>query len=90
MKGNTKEKSSDKILQTIILNPGIHLREIYRKIKLSEGTIKYHLRKLEKSGLIIKKKKNRYSRYYHYAVSKNHEQNILALLRRETPRNILR
>lgn len=68
--------------------PGIHLREIQRKLEMPMGLLEYHLLFLEKNRLISFEKVNRYKRFY---PSKSGIKNkaLLSILRQEIPRNIL-
>ncbi len=79
-----------KIYRYISNNPGLHLREIQRRINIPYGTLKHHLRYLEKHNLISTKSGNEY--YKRYNISDkfgNNETKILYLLRQEVPRYIL-
>ena len=58
--GNNKEV----IYNFIIKYPGVHLREIFRNLDISEGTIRYHIEILLKQGLIVKSDSDGYMRYY--------------------------
>jgi predicted transcriptional regulator len=80
--------NSEKILKTIQNNPGIYMREIIRKNKLSTGVVQYHLRKLEKNSLIKSDKRSRYKRYYSVDVA-NEEFPIIANLRKKSKKTLL-
>lgn len=80
--------NSEKILKTIQDNPGIYVREIIRKNKLSTGVVQYHLRKLEKNSLIKSDKRPRYRRYYSVDV-KEEEFPIIANLRKKSKQTLL-
>ena len=78
-----------KIYNFILENPGSHFREISRKIDMPKSTMDYHLNFLNKKGLIIILKKERYNRYYISKKIGKETKKILAILREETPRRIL-
>ena len=80
--------NSEKILKTIQDSPGIYVREIIRKNKLSTGVVQYHLRKLEKNSLIKSDKRSRYKRYYSVEV-KEEEFPIIANLRKKSKQTLL-
>jgi predicted transcriptional regulator len=52
------------IYELIRENPGLHLREIERQLKMSSPLILYHLRFLEKYEIITKVEERGYKRYY--------------------------
>lgn len=52
------------IYEYILDNPGVHLRQILRDLKLSVSTATWHLRVLERAGLINKKKVGNRIIYY--------------------------
>lgn len=77
------------LYQFIGKNPGLHLRELQRRLEVSSmGNLEYHIQMLEKLKLIVEKTEGGYKRYYpvHGAV-KNKE--LLALLRQKMPRRIV-
>jgi DNA-binding transcriptional ArsR family regulator len=80
-----RRKTYDLILNT----PGLHLREISRRLKIPKTSLVYHLRYLEKNKLIIANSENRYKRYYVLDENGQKEKEILGLLRQEVPRHIL-
>jgi len=52
------------IFELISNNPGIHYRELTRKLELSDSTIRYHINCLVKGALIIKQNCDGYSRFF--------------------------
>ena len=77
------------IYNFILKYPGLHLRKLMRKLDLSEGTIKYHLKYLKKRGIIKTQSEDGYVRYYIVNKIGNDQQKILHILRQEVPRNII-
>ena len=51
-------------------HPGVHGERIRKKLEMSDGTLRHHLRKLQKTGFIHTKKDGRY-RYFYTAESRN-------------------
>lgn len=78
-----------KTYDAVAENPGIHLRELDRKIDVALGTIRYHLRVLEKRKLIISKKEGKYKRYYAKGEIDHSDKERLAFLRKELPRTVI-
>jgi len=82
-------QSRREIYSCVLKYPGIHLRQIFREIDHSSGSIRYNIDYLKRYDLIIEKKEDGYNRYYaHGKISKN-EIETIKFLRNETPRNIL-
>jgi len=90
-----KKKKSDletrnRIYYFIYKHPGLHLREIFRKLDLSEGTIRYHITYLTKSNLVTKKIEDRYTRFYPVADNiEDADKTIIHSFRKEATRNII-
>ena len=49
------------IYNLILANPGLHEREIGRKLEMSLSTLDYHLHYLEKREIVTSKKDGRYT-----------------------------
>ncbi len=45
-------KLRDRIVEEISLRPGIHLRELHRQLGCAMGALQYHLKNLERDGLV--------------------------------------
>ncbi len=77
------------LYQHILKNPGVHLRKIFRNSKMSEGTIKYHLKYLKKRRLIVEKKIDGYKRYYVKDKVGEEHKKLWSIFRQKTTREIL-
>ena len=77
------------IYDLILTNPGLHEREIGRKLHMSLSTLDYHLHYLEKREIITSKKDGRYTRYFVSRKMGIQDKRTLSLLRQETPRGIV-
>ena len=77
------------IYNFILKYPGIHFREISRRLNISRSTLYYHLKYLEKRGFIIAKPEGKFTLYYIINNVGNDQKKILHLLRQEAPRNII-
>ena len=78
-----------KIYNYIKDNPGLHLRELSRRLNLSYYNLDYHVKYLKKLELVEIKIDNSYSRVYvSNSIGSNHKA-ILSIMRQKTPRYIL-
>ncbi len=78
-----------KIYNLLLNNPGLHLREISRKLNIPKTTTDYHLRYLEKKNLVKSEIKGKYTLYYVGNTIGRKEKNILKHLRYDISRRIL-
>jgi DNA-binding MarR family transcriptional regulator len=69
--------------------PGLHVREISRRLEIPFTTLQYHLRYLEKRELIRGKEDSKYTRYYVSYQFGRKEKDILDLIRKKTPCSII-
>ena len=77
------------IYNLVLENPGLHLREISRRINLSFGGLRYQLNYLEKKGLIKTDTNQRFTRYYATNQIDRNDKEILNLLRQDIPRILI-
>jgi len=77
------------IYEFILKNPGSHLSEISRKLKIPKTTLNYHLNNLKKRGLIASIFEDKNSRFFIKQRFGNLEKKFIHILRKETPRNII-
>jgi len=78
-----------KIFTTIKKHPCIHLAELSRITKLSEGTIRHHIRFLKKHDMINQLNENGYSRYFIKDVISRDEKDVLSVIHNPVVRNII-
>lgn len=77
--------------------PGLHLREVARQADMSPKHVEYHLRRLEKAGLVNSRQDDRYRRYHptqegttgRRDVVDRHQKKALAMLRRPVPLHVV-
>jgi predicted transcriptional regulator len=81
--------SRRRIFEQVEKVPGIHFRELSRRLKIPTGVIEYHLRYLETHDLIISRREGRYKRYFVEGKLGSQDKQLLALLRQQMPRRIL-
>jgi len=70
-------------------HPSLHMREISRRLAVPKTTLRYHLKYLEKRGLVKRKPEGRCVRYYIKFKIGSREKKILSILRKDTSRNIV-
>ena len=77
------------IYNHILKHPGVHEREIARRLKIPLSTLDYHLYFLKKRKLIVAKSDGHYT--YHYAVGKisSKDEKLLGVIRQRVPRKII-
>ena len=51
--GNEFDGNANRVIRFIQDNPGCHLRQIKKELKLSLGMVQYHLDRLEKNPIIL-------------------------------------
>lgn len=57
-------KTREQIFEHVQGHPGSNLNDIQETLKIKNGVLVHHLRKLEKKGLIESKKDNKFQRFY--------------------------
>jgi len=72
-----------KIFKFIDMNPGLHLREISRRMNIPKTTLSHHIRYLEKNGLIEIKNKTNCEIYTKMNIG-TREKELLSILRNKT------
>ncbi len=77
------------IYNLIVEYPGLHEREIARRLDISLSTLDYHLHYMEKRGLLVTRKDGRYTRYFAAKKVGIQDKKIISLLRQQTPRQIV-
>ncbi|MBI2580105.1 MAG: winged helix-turn-helix transcriptional regulator [Candidatus Aenigmarchaeota archaeon] len=79
-----------RLYNCISQSPGLHFREIQRRVGLATGSLDYHLHFLHKNGLLRTERQGKYLRYYTVAREWGEEErHVLSLLRNEKIRHIL-
>jgi len=70
-------------------NPGIHLRKLSRDLNIANGDTQHHLDMLHKTGMIKSKRRGIYKVYFTVSILGKRNEDILAILQQETPREII-
>lgn len=77
------------LYEFISQNPGLHMRDISRKLDIPFTSLKYHLNYLEKNGLTISREDGRYSRYFIPLEISENEKKILNCFRKRKTLHII-
>lgn len=77
------------IFDLIRESPGIHFREISRRLDIPMGVVEYHIHYMLKRDLIVARREGRYKRYYAEGKHGSREKKVLPFLRKDVPRQIL-
>jgi len=70
-------------------NPGLHFRELCRRITINRGSLEYHLRYLIKHNLIYEKNEGKFTRYYANGSVGSRQREILNCLQHKILRRII-
>jgi DNA-binding transcriptional ArsR family regulator len=82
-------KARQKIYDYIDKNPGLHFREIARKVNMPYSTFRYHINYMIKHGILSHEFNNGYTRYFVVKNMGRNEKRIINILREPVPRNII-
>ena len=77
------------IFELISEVPGLHFRELLRRLDISSGNLNYQLSYLTKHDLLVSIADGNLKRYYAVGKVKGKEKRILACLRNETSRGLV-
>ncbi|MEA3558082.1 MAG: transcriptional regulator [Candidatus Thermoplasmatota archaeon] len=77
------------IFDLIQSSPGVHFREISRRLEIPMGVVEYHINFMLKREMIVARREGRYKRYYVEGKVGSRDKRVLAFLRKDVPRSIL-
>jgi predicted transcriptional regulator len=77
-----------KIYNFIRKNPGIHLREIQRRLSIPLSSLEHHVEYMIRKNVIYKEREGRYTRYFAGHLT-NEERKVISALRHEKLREIV-
>lgn len=77
-----------RIYHTIRETPGIHFREIQRRLDMAVGTLEYNLHTLEKEGLLVTRDEGYHKAYFTGTDMDRRDRDYMLHLRQELPRRI--
>ncbi len=78
-----------KIFQEVTLNPGLHYRELQRRLDMPTGLLDYHLSYLRDKDVIAARKDGHYTRYFPSHRISGTGKRAMSVLRQEIPRAVL-
>lgn len=78
-----------RIYNCVLNNPGLHIRGVAKRLRLTYYNVNYHLNYLKKLGLISIKTENSFSRIYCMDSMGKEDKEVLNLIRQKTPRHLL-
>ncbi len=78
-----------RIFRLVTKFPGIHLRDIQKRLELSMGVLEYHLNYMEKEQILSAESDGYRKSYFVRADVQHGDKSTLALLRQEAPRRII-
>lgn len=78
-----------RIYEAVVQSPGLHFRELQRRMGSAYGALQYHIEFLVRHGLIVEEKDREYSRYFPANFRSVRERELMSLLRQESIRRIL-
>ncbi len=87
--GHVISDNRSRIYEYIKNHPGTHLRKLSKNLGVAMGDTQHHLGVLDKLGLIKSRRKGMYKVYYTVSISRKRDEDILAVLQQETPRDII-
>ena len=90
MKDNVLKLDSRRTIYHFISeHPGLHLRELNRRIDMSFGALRYHINYLEEHEHIVSKMWGGYSRYYVKNKIGCRDKKLISLMQQKIPRRII-
>jgi predicted transcriptional regulator len=77
------------IYRFILMYPGLHIRELSRKLNVPKSTMIYHLNYLEKHKILTSKTDGGFTRFYVSQTVENIDKKMLQILRQNLPLKII-
>jgi predicted transcriptional regulator len=74
-----KNKRRQELYSFIKTNPGIHQRELQRRLKMPLASLEYHLQYMKRRKVIFEEKEGNYARYYCNPLEPEDKRILLAL-----------
>jgi predicted transcriptional regulator len=84
-----KQHTQHHIYTLIITNPGIHSRELSRQLQIPYSTLQYHLKQLDKQGIIQRERAGKFLYCYGLEPLTLDEKKIVYVLRSTTSKRII-
>src|SRR3972149_9416110 len=81
--------SRRRIYEFLEANPGVHLRLIGKVLGMSTGMLSYHLRYMERRGLLRSEEEGHRRRYFDARAFAEAQRKSIRVLRQDVPREII-
>src|SRR5207249_8758639 len=81
--------SRERILALVVAQPGLHLRELPRRLGLSLRSVRYHLETLVDQRLVTAHRSGRYERWFAVGSLSSDDRALISALRVGAQRRIL-
>jgi predicted transcriptional regulator len=78
-----------RILEEVARSPGVHYRELQRRLGMPTGVVEYHVHRLVRDRLLVERKDGGHTRYFPVRGLTEAERVLLSFLRQDTPRQIV-
>lgn len=78
-----------RLFQLIEREPGLHLRELERRLAMPMSTLRHHVRYLEEHGLVMAHEDRNVRRYFATTLTDPADRRVMAALRQESLRRVL-
>src|SRR2546425_10998989 len=83
------QTSRERVLALVAAQPGLHLRELPRRLGLSLRSVRYHLETLAENDLVTSHRSGRFARWFAAGVFSTEDQILISALRVRGQRSIL-
>src|SRR5256886_8755766 len=87
--GESVQTSRERVLALVAAQPGLHLRELPRRLGLSLRSVRYHLENLEEHDLVTPHRSGRFARWFSAGAFSMEDQTLISALRVRGQRTIL-
>ncbi|TLZ83063.1 MAG: winged helix-turn-helix transcriptional regulator [Methanobacteriota archaeon] len=87
--GESVQTSRERVLALVAAQPGLHLRELPRRLGLSLRSVRYHLENLEEHDLVTPHRSGRFARWFAAGAFSMEDQTLISALRVRGQRTIL-
>jgi predicted transcriptional regulator len=87
--GESVQTSRERVLALVSAQPGLHLRELPRRLGLSLRSVRYHLEGLEENALVTAHRSGRFARWFAAGLFSTQDRNLISALRVRGQRTIL-
>src|SRR2546426_9477469 len=81
--------SRERVLALVAAQPGLHLRELPRRLGLSLRSVRYHLENLEEHDLVTPHRSGRFARWFSAGAFSTDDRTLISALRVRGQRTIL-